>query len=171
MRKETVTGVGKNKYPSQVPEARADETIIRIKSYHKLVVISEECFGDEYVLSDTKPLMIGRLPECDIQLSDKKISRHHALIFMDRNECILQDCQSLCGTFVNNLAIIPSKSLRHNDVIRIVDTVFMFVEKDKFILKRNIKRVPKRPHVSENIKILRKILYVLFFFIVILFFL
>jgi hypothetical protein len=171
MQSDTVTRVGKNEWIGQVPEARADETIIEIRSCHKLVVISEDFWGKECVLADTKDkrsFMIGRSPECDIQLNDKGVSQYHAFISMHSNECILQDRQSLNGTFVNNLAIIPSKRLRHNDIIRIVDTVFMFVEKDKFVLRRNIKKVCRRPSVLEKIKFSRKIFHILFFFILIL---
>jgi len=175
MKSETMalTRVGKNECPMQEPEMRADETITEIRSYHKLLVISEDFFGEECVLADTKDktaFMIGRSPECDIQLDDKRISRHHAVIFMDKNECILRDHRSVHGTFVNDLSIIPSKRLHHNDVIRIVDTVFMFIHKDKFVLKRNIKKIGKRDRVPRNIRILRTILYILLIFILILFF-
>ena len=50
---------------------------------------------------DRTPFSIGRLPECDLVLSHKAVSRDHALILLEDDDYYLVDRGSRHGTFVN----------------------------------------------------------------------
>lgn len=47
------------------------------------------------------PIVIGRLPECAVVLSDTNVSRHHAQVAIDDGEVVVTDLGSTNGTFVN----------------------------------------------------------------------
>ena len=73
--------------------------------------------------------MIGRSPDCDIEVSnDMQISKpKHALIRFLENEFILKDQDSSNGVFVNGKYIsTESYKLKDGDMIRLGETVFLF---------------------------------------------
>lgn len=47
------------------------------------------------------PIVIGRLPECDVVLGDTNVSRRHAQVALDDGEVVVTDLGSTNGTFVN----------------------------------------------------------------------
>ncbi len=46
--------------------------------------------------------LVGRLPSCDLVLSDPSVSRHHASLRVVDSECWLQDAGSRFGTFLDS---------------------------------------------------------------------
>jgi pSer/pThr/pTyr-binding forkhead associated (FHA) protein len=68
---------------------------------------------------------IGRLPECDVVVSDPGASRHHARIRVDGGEYVLTDLGSTNGTLVNDEPV-QERSLLHGDRITIGTTRFEF---------------------------------------------
>jgi hypothetical protein len=56
--------------------------------------------GRRFAIED-RPLVIGRLPECDIVLSDPNVSRRHAEIVRQDGEVVLRDLGSTNGSKVN----------------------------------------------------------------------
>jgi pSer/pThr/pTyr-binding forkhead associated (FHA) protein len=52
-----------------------------------------------------RPVTIGRAPDNDIQIDNLAVSSHHARIFMEESRLVLEDLNSLNGTFVNNQKI------------------------------------------------------------------
>jgi adenylate cyclase len=61
---------------------------------------------DEHGVTRTHPLkqgvtLVGRLPSCDLVLSDPSVSRHHASFKVMDGACRLQDAGSRFGTFLN----------------------------------------------------------------------
>jgi len=52
-----------------------------------------------------RPVTIGRAPDNDIQIDNLAVSSHHARVFMEESRLVLEDLNSLNGTFVNNQKI------------------------------------------------------------------
>jgi len=52
-----------------------------------------------------RPVSIGRAPDNDIQIDNLAVSSHHARVFMEESRLVLEDLNSLNGTFVNNQKI------------------------------------------------------------------
>jgi len=50
---------------------------------------------------DTEPLVIGRLPECQVVLNDPNVSRRHAEVVLEGRDVVLRDLGSTNGTKVN----------------------------------------------------------------------
>jgi pSer/pThr/pTyr-binding forkhead associated (FHA) protein len=63
-------------------------------------------------------LTIGRHSQCDLRLPLPDVSRKHARLFYSGSEWVLEDCNSLNGTFVNAERVVRC-SLHLGDKIRI----------------------------------------------------
>ncbi len=63
-------------------------------------------------------VVLGRLPECDIQLQSNMVSRKHAKVFPLGNDYVLQDLKSGNGTFLNGQKLTAQHTLKHNDRIK-----------------------------------------------------
>lgn len=94
---------------------------------YRLEVLSGRDSGREFLLVPTM-MKIGRQPDCFIRLSDRKVSREHAILhFRAReNRYILEDAQSTNGTFLNDRRI-RREYIRSGDEIRVGETVMRFV--------------------------------------------
>jgi serine phosphatase RsbU (regulator of sigma subunit)/pSer/pThr/pTyr-binding forkhead associated (FHA) protein len=65
------------------------------------------------------PLVIGRLPECDIHLDSQRVSRRHAeLVQEDNGRWLIRDLASRNGTRVNGQSILE-QTLSRDDVVEI----------------------------------------------------
>jgi len=73
--------------------------------------------------------MLGRSAANAFQIIDKRMSRHH--IQFDRRgvRLTVRDLDSKNGTYLNNQRVVGTLELRHNDRIRIGETVLL-IEKD-----------------------------------------
>ncbi|HEY8080630.1 MAG TPA: DUF3662 and FHA domain-containing protein [Acidimicrobiales bacterium] len=49
----------------------------------------------------SNPIVIGRLPECEVCLGDTNVSRRHAQVALDAGDVVVTDLGSTNGTFVN----------------------------------------------------------------------
>jgi hypothetical protein len=97
----------------------------RLKAGH-IEVVAEVVAGDipcELVLADGRrfsvtdsPLVIGRLPECDVVLNDPNVSRRHAELYRQGPDVVLQDLGSTNGTKVNG-GIVSNVVLADGDEI------------------------------------------------------
>jgi hypothetical protein len=83
----------------------------------KLVLKFEQSVLKEVAISD-RPVTIGRLPDNDIQIDNLAVSSHHARVFKDANNVVVEDLNSLNGTFVNNQRITKT-TLKTGDAILI----------------------------------------------------
>jgi pSer/pThr/pTyr-binding forkhead associated (FHA) protein len=69
---------------------------------------------------------IGRDPlECDVILSDKKVSEKHARIQQEGDEFVMYDLASSNGTFINGRRT-QKQILSDNDGIRMGETALIF---------------------------------------------
>jgi hypothetical protein len=53
----------------------------------------------------SNPIVIGRLPECEVCLGDTNVSRRHAQVALDAGDVVVTDLGSTNGTFVNGRRI------------------------------------------------------------------
>ncbi len=68
---------------------------------------------------DRFPAVMGRSPECNIPVELGFVSRHHCQFLLRNGQILVQDLESLNGTFVNNcLATFPTP-IRSGDEIRL----------------------------------------------------
>lgn len=63
-------------------------------------------------------IVIGRLPECDIQLPSNMVSRKHARVFLDGDHYSVEDLGSGNGTFLNGQKIDGKQPLKANDRLK-----------------------------------------------------
>jgi pSer/pThr/pTyr-binding forkhead associated (FHA) protein len=71
-------------------------------------------------------MVIGRKPECNIQLDEKMVSGQHAEITIKPNEILLKDLGSTNGTIVNGKQV-KEKTLQTGDQVSIGNYKLIFV--------------------------------------------
>ncbi len=84
--------------------------------------------GQEWPLAKEK-ITIGRDPDNEIVLADRRVSRRHTLIERKGERYYIQDCGSKNGTFVNGVPIQEPVPLKDGDEIQIAMAFgFTFVD-------------------------------------------
>lgn len=73
-----------------------------------------------------KNTVLGRLPECTIQLKSNMVSRRHAEVLEQEGQYIFRDLGSGNGSFVNGKKIEGDLALKHNDRIKLGPVLFRF---------------------------------------------
>lgn len=53
----------------------------------------------------TRPISIGRAPDNDLAVDNLAVSNHHARVYVEGGRLVVEDLDSLNGTFVNDLRI------------------------------------------------------------------
>lgn len=88
--------------------------------------------GGSLVLADgsrvvigSEPLIIGRLPECAVVLSDPNVSRRHAEVKRQGRDVVVSDLQSTNGTRVNGMPV-RERVLEDGDEIMVGSTPVRF---------------------------------------------
>ncbi len=84
----------------------------------------------EIITKKDYPYIIGRDVSNDIVIANKTVSRRHAAIIFDGDECIIEDLNSKNGTFVNDQKI-TKYSLSDSDVICIGNEYISVEKEDK----------------------------------------
>lgn len=69
---------------------------------------------------------IGRSASCEVQVIDKRVSRHHAVIQPQRHGFVIEDLGSKNGTLVNNKPLVGRIQLHNGDRIQVGDCVLVF---------------------------------------------
>ncbi len=72
------------------------------------------------------PLVIGRLPECDVVLADGNVSRRHAEIRPHGDGWVLADLGSTNGTRLNGFRLTAPRELRSGDEIAVGNSLLHF---------------------------------------------
>lgn len=72
------------------------------------------------------PLVIGRLPECDVVLADGNVSRRHAEIRPHGDGWVLADLGSTNGTRLNGFRLTAPRELRSGDEIAMGNSLLHF---------------------------------------------
>jgi len=81
--------------------------------------------GDRVDIGGT-PLVVGRLPECAITLSDHNVSRRHAEVAATPNGFVVRDLGSTNGTMVNGARVNGDHRLRDGDIVSFGSTYVRF---------------------------------------------
>ena len=89
-----------------------------------LVALNGQHKGEDFRLRVGKNV-IGTAADCDVVLSDKKLSRKHATIRFEGGEFQIADLDSSNGTFVNDEKV-QKHDLIDNDIIKLGDIEFEF---------------------------------------------
>ena len=87
----------------------------------------------EYLQEEIFPLQfesttIGRHPCCEIVLDHGAVSREHARIIRESQGYFVEDLHSRNGTYLNDRLVDSKLRIFHNDVLRICDVEFTFVD-------------------------------------------
>lgn len=98
------------------------------------IVVRYEDRVIERVITEKKRISIGRNSDNDIVLDNRGVSRKHAMIEVNPNQCVIIDNESLNGTFVNNRRV-EEEILHEGDTITIGKYTLVF-----------------RPHVEQETK-------------------
>ncbi|MHB8680731.1 MAG: FhaA domain-containing protein [Acidimicrobiales bacterium] len=77
------------------------------------------------VVIEAEPVVIGRLPECAVVLSDPNVSRRHAEVRRQGSDVVIFDLQSTNGTRVNGVPI-TERALDDGDEIMVGTTTIRF---------------------------------------------
>ncbi len=83
----------------------------------------------ELISLDTDVLTIGRSPHSDLFLDDVTVSRHHARILHDETGFLVEDLNSLNGTYVNRKRI-ERHQLFDGDELQIGKFKLAFLEQE-----------------------------------------
>lgn len=70
--------------------------------------------------------VLGRLPECDIQIDSNMVSRKHAKVFSKGTDFLIEDLGSGNGTFVNGQKVEQAQLLKTNDRIKLGPVLFRY---------------------------------------------
>ncbi|MBI2944297.1 MAG: sigma 54-interacting transcriptional regulator, partial [Candidatus Wallbacteria bacterium] len=87
----------------RLSRSQTEATIITLKKVRLVVVDGPD--KDRDLLFDSPLVRIGTLPENDFVLSDRAISKRHAVIERHSNGYLLKDLGSTNGTFVNDVRV------------------------------------------------------------------
>ena len=61
---------------------------------------------------------IGRLPDNSVMIDNPAVSSHHACVFRDGDQFVVEDLQSTNGTFVNGTRV-SRHALQQGDVVTV----------------------------------------------------
>ncbi len=95
----------------------------------KLVCLHGINKGDQFEMKEGD-ITIGRSPDCDIVLYDRKVSRHHCTLHPRGKYYVVEDMNSTHGTFLNNDRINAKENFREGDKLRLGQTTLAFSEKE-----------------------------------------
>ena len=85
--------------------------------------------GRRYTLSRTDENIVGRR-DCEIELSDNTVSRHHMRLTHADNKWTLTDLGSANGSFLNGVRVVRSAAVHPGDQIRCGRSLLVFTQTD-----------------------------------------
>src|SRR6266567_3444343 len=94
----------------------------------RLTAISGRLKGNVFNIEDL-PVVIGRETSATLCIADASVSRRHSQIEKDAEEFVIEDLDSLNGTFVNDVPV-KRRKLKHGDRVRIGDSQLIFLMHD-----------------------------------------
>lgn len=107
-----------------VPESVANLSWQEGVKVPSLVQLTGAHVGRRHILQPF-PLLVGRSPECAIQVEDPSVSRHHARIWCgDGEEVMFEDLESSNGSFINNVRLTRPTPLFDKDILRLGKVIF-----------------------------------------------
>lgn len=113
-----------------------------------LILADDSQVTQRFKLNDGK-LVIGRHPECDVQIDDGSVSRQHAEIRFDRGHYYLQDLNSRNGTFLNDAPVHGPTKLYDHSEIRICDVSLFFSMSDDALDPQKLRSTAEKSSLQE----------------------
>ena len=104
----------------------------------RLTAISGRLKGSVFNIEDV-PVVIGRETSATLCIADASVSRRHSQIEKENSQFVIQDLESLNGTFINDVPV-KRRKLQHGDRLRIGDSQFIFLLHDSDISSSNVVR-------------------------------
>ena len=95
----------------------------------KLVCLHGINKGDQFELKPSA-MRVGRSPDCDIVLYDRKVSRHHCTLTPRGKYYVVEDMNSTHGTFLNGQQIKGKETFREGDKLRLGQTTLALSAKE-----------------------------------------
>jgi pSer/pThr/pTyr-binding forkhead associated (FHA) protein len=93
---------------------------------HQYALLVDPQTGREFNLCRSAN-SIGRAISADIVLSDKSVSRQHAIIYCAKGKFYIEDLGSTNGTMLNKLPVEERQALNSGDEVRIGLTPLIFL--------------------------------------------
>lgn len=118
----------------------------------KLFLKFEDAMLKEFPLSQGV-VTIGRLPDNSVQIDNLAVSGHHAKVFFEGGHYVLEDNNSLNGTYVNNHRITKA-ILKHGDQVLIGKHTLLFqeeVQKPAEVTQRMVRPTPPVPTLESTV--------------------
>ena len=98
------------------------------------------------ILIDKPILLIGRHPECDIQIESRKISRRHCCIAQVEDYLVVRDLDSTNGIRINGVRVLEGR-LHAGDELTVGGTRYRVSWEEAI---RRPARVPARPPMADD---------------------
>jgi len=77
-------------------------------------------------LIQSRSMILGRSIDCEIVISDGRVSREHSRIYYEGHRWFIEDLKSTNGTYLNNEHITQLMELKDGDIIQVGDITFTF---------------------------------------------
>jgi hypothetical protein len=94
----------------------------------KLVLKFDDRTINEYPVESEA--MIGRLPDNTIVIDNPAVSSHHARVFVDGEQMVVEDLRSKNGTYVNEQHVVRA-TLKNGDVLLIAKHKIEYADTDE----------------------------------------
>jgi Nif-specific regulatory protein len=94
----------------------------------RLTAISGRLKGSVFTIEGL-PVVIGRETTATLCIADASVSRRHSQIQKEEDQFVIEDLESLNGTFINDVPV-KRRKLQHGDRVRIGDSQFIFLMQD-----------------------------------------
>lgn len=103
------------------------ETMVEDDYKHQYALLVDPQTGQEFNLCRFAT-SVGRAVSCDVVLSDKSISRQHAIIYCVKGKFFVEDIGSTNGTSINKSPITTRVPLNSGDELRVGLTPLLFLQ-------------------------------------------
>jgi pSer/pThr/pTyr-binding forkhead associated (FHA) protein len=95
------------------------------------------------------PIRIGRAPDNDVYIDNLAVSDYHARVYIEAGQLMVEDLESLNGTFLNNTRV-KRESLRSGDTIFIGKHAIIVDQEHDAALGMNPARRTAAPKLDET---------------------
>lgn len=101
--------------------------IVMMTATQLSVSVRYESNGVTETVKLVPPCIIGRDYECLLRLTDMKVSQQHAKVYLENGTVIIEDLNSMNGTYVNGEKINEPVELLSGDEVIVGTTTLLFV--------------------------------------------
>ena len=98
----------------------------------------------------SRPVTIGRAPDNDISIGNLAVSDHHARVYTEAGRLVVEDLDSLNGTFLNDLRV-ERATLRDGDSLLVGKHHVVFDEAHEAAVPLDFRRKVTAPKVDETV--------------------